>query len=546
MKALFPILVALVCSVVSLSHAATYYVRTDGHDTRCGGLADAAYHERQKPGPCAFRTIQKAVDSVKGGDTIQVGNGIYHESVTASDKSGSPGMPIVIAARTRRQAAMLSIRLKGSSSYWEVRGFTFKGLPVGRNDCVRADGGHNRIIDNSIINCPYTAIRVSGAYNTVKGNYIERPQFGINFEVDSSHSEAAGNEVNRLKRWIDEDSDYMRIWGDGHKIRGNSFHGPHAWGDVAGAHVDCFQNWDGVGWGYLRNALFEDNYCSNAHQVCLFSLGTNYKSENVTFRNNVFELMQTGCNSGAIKNFKFYNNTEAFFRYGNSGINSDNSRGSTNGEIKNNIFYNSGRDGGANTYDIYGPPCSGTSAGNVNYGVGKTYDRPLYERDMNGKAPKFVNAAKDMRYAARNADGKYDGDSSHFEVKESEVSLFVPGEHIEYCPGHACDGILRAITGKSGSLIAFSPAVAKYETPLCDDDYFCHIAIRLWGDRTDLKSDYRLLADSPARNEGVNLSSCWAHPKDRNGVSRPLSGPWDAGAYQYVPVLKGQRQKGNR
>lgn len=66
------IVFAFVLSIVfsSFSHAATYYVRTDGHDTNCNGSADASSASTPN---CAFLTVQKGLDvGTSPGDVINI------------------------------------------------------------------------------------------------------------------------------------------------------------------------------------------------------------------------------------------------------------------------------------------------------------------------------------------------------------------------------------------------------------------------------------------------------------------------------------------
>jgi len=65
--------------------AADYYVATDGLDANPGTT--------DRP----FRTIQKAADAMKPGDTCLVGGGVYRQTVRPK-RSGKPGSPIRFAA----------------------------------------------------------------------------------------------------------------------------------------------------------------------------------------------------------------------------------------------------------------------------------------------------------------------------------------------------------------------------------------------------------------------------------------------------------------
>ena len=73
----------LLLTLAASVSAKTYYVAMDGNDENPGNKA--------KP----FRTIQKAADTARAGDTIIVRGGIYHENVIMRC-SGRPGGPITL------------------------------------------------------------------------------------------------------------------------------------------------------------------------------------------------------------------------------------------------------------------------------------------------------------------------------------------------------------------------------------------------------------------------------------------------------------------
>lgn len=79
----------------------TYYVRTDGNDSFCTGLTDAAYVSGAFPQNCAFVTIQKAIAVTSSLDiniynvTIQVRNGTYTGVITLASILGSGSVTIL-------------------------------------------------------------------------------------------------------------------------------------------------------------------------------------------------------------------------------------------------------------------------------------------------------------------------------------------------------------------------------------------------------------------------------------------------------------------
>lgn len=69
----------------SLSYSIDYYVSPEGSDKNLGGI--------NKP----FKTVQKAADNVRAGDTVYIREGIYRETVNIT-KSGKKGAPIRFVA----------------------------------------------------------------------------------------------------------------------------------------------------------------------------------------------------------------------------------------------------------------------------------------------------------------------------------------------------------------------------------------------------------------------------------------------------------------
>jgi hypothetical protein len=74
-------MILFVLAVAVHSHAGEYFVAIDG--------ADSNHGSRRQP----FRTIQKAADSMKPGDTCYVRGGIYRQ-VIRPKRSGSERKPI--------------------------------------------------------------------------------------------------------------------------------------------------------------------------------------------------------------------------------------------------------------------------------------------------------------------------------------------------------------------------------------------------------------------------------------------------------------------
>ena len=97
---------------------ATYYVSNQGDDEAGGGQASTA-----------FRTIDRALEAVRPGDTILIQPGTYHEALTL-EEAGGPAPPITI--RGGGSTPVLDGRGDMSIAFWCERcaNITFENLEI--------------------------------------------------------------------------------------------------------------------------------------------------------------------------------------------------------------------------------------------------------------------------------------------------------------------------------------------------------------------------------------------------------------------------------
>src|SRR5665647_1328264 len=93
----------------------TYYVATNGNDANPGTITQP------------WRTIQKAVNTVVSGSTIQVRGGTYYESVNFT-RSGVSGSPITLSAYPSETVVIdggsnPAISDERGTKHWVVQGF---------------------------------------------------------------------------------------------------------------------------------------------------------------------------------------------------------------------------------------------------------------------------------------------------------------------------------------------------------------------------------------------------------------------------------------
>lgn len=135
----------------------TYYVRTDGNDTACTGLTNAAYVSGSYPQNCGFLTIQKGVDTVAALDvvtytaTIQVGNGTYTSGITLKSPLGSGTLNLLGDTTTPSNVNISTTSANAISSVaqparWNVGGFKIttttsgSGISAIQNSAITVSG----------------------------------------------------------------------------------------------------------------------------------------------------------------------------------------------------------------------------------------------------------------------------------------------------------------------------------------------------------------------------------------------------------------------
>ena len=326
---------------------------------------DRSHPQASDAGPgtadAPWLTIQKAADTVGAGDWVLVHAGVYEERVTFPDTmSGMADAKVLFRAEPRRSVTMWGFHT-GAAAYVRMEGFKIALAPEDRADWTRTDGilvssDGVEVIDNEFDAFQGTAI--TGWWHDpmpanvyVGGNRIHAPQMGLT--VSGTSWLVEGNEVERLVQYGDGDCDYSRFFGEGHRIRGNHFHGARE-AEIGTAHVDCFQTFDNNG-EHVRNVVVEGNLCQSFHQGFMGEASFHGASSDVTFQNNVFDGGEIGgawglC-VGQIRNVRAYHNLFVNLVYHGIGF-----RDGATGEVRDNIFYDAGSnywasDGGAVTGD---------------------------------------------------------------------------------------------------------------------------------------------------------------------------------------------------
>jgi hypothetical protein len=311
-----------------------------------------------------WRTIQKAANTAKAGDTCLVKAGIYNERVTCASPGSSLGRVVLKAAVPR------TVTTNGfviNAAYVRIEGFKVGKTALGYQGPITSSGANAEIINNYVEYAQSFGIRSYGTGALVARNKVYGCGSGILSEGDNALIE--NNEVDRMIFTGFDDADYSRLWGTNVTFRHNYFHGTR-WADINSSvpHIDGFQSF----FGGLENVMIENNWVESFHEGVMISgseSGTP-STKNIVIRNNVFigRAEDISASWGVcikegsyVLNVSVYHNMFKDIQYFGAGI------GSTcTGTIRNNINFNIGNS------DVY----FGSGGNNLIHWAGGTPSRP--------------------------------------------------------------------------------------------------------------------------------------------------------------------------
>ena len=243
-------------------------------DQAAPGASDTNLGTEEQP----FKTVQRAADAARPGDTVYVMAGTYDERIQVKS-GGTEGNPVAFVARPRRSVTVRGFDLE--VSYIRVEGFEITAdRPA---TAVQLRASHCRILDNYIhhmmaavrgtVGKPsadgntrdYSAV----THNRIAYNKINHCQYG--FILGGEDWLVENNEVSRLFMYSPgrqhDDCDYSRFFGTGCIQRYNYYHGSTRQ-EIKTAHVDCLQTFTNNG-EIATDLLFEYNTCFDFHQMCM-------------------------------------------------------------------------------------------------------------------------------------------------------------------------------------------------------------------------------------------------------------------------------------
>ena len=298
-----------------------------------------------------FRTIQRAADVVKPGDTVYVMAGKYNERIKVNT-SGTEGMLVSFVAKPRRSVTVSGFDL--DASYIRIEGFEITADKPATAVQLRAS--HCEIIDNYIHDMMTAVSGTAGkpiadgntrdysavTHNRIAYNKVYHCEYG--FILGGEDWLVENNEVCRLFMYARgntyDDCDYTRFFGKGCVQRYNYYHGSTRQ-EIRTAHVDCLQTFTNNG-EIAQDMLFEYNTCFDYHQGCMVESAPHFGSvRNWTFRGNIYcpnsPTMRGGWGPDIVQTIDvtIENCTISQVAWACIGLRG---KESTNGQIRNNIL----------------------------------------------------------------------------------------------------------------------------------------------------------------------------------------------------------------
>jgi hypothetical protein len=366
-------------------------------DQTAPGAADTNPGTEDMP----FRTVQRAADVAKPGDTVYVMAGKYDERVRVK-AGGTEGKPIAFVARPWRSVTVCGFDLE--ASYIRVEGFEITADKPAT--AVQLHASHCEILDNYIhdmmvaVNGTVGKISADGStrdysavtHNRIAYNKVYHCEYG--FTLGGEDWLVENNEVSRLFMYAPgnryDDCDYTRFFGKGCIQRYNYYHGTDT-KESKVAHVDGIQTFTNNG-EIAQDVLIEYNTCFDWGQGCMVESAPHVGSvRNWTFRHNIYSSKLPtykgawGLNIIQTPEVTIENNTFAGITWFGVGLRG---KESTNGQIRNNILCDVRRavvDG-----DSDFTPAKPVVEYNLTFETAPLAD----EKNINGKDPMLVDVEK--------------------------------------------------------------------------------------------------------------------------------------------------------
>jgi hypothetical protein len=345
LKNLRQLVVAITAALVAgTTSAHTFYV-----DAQKGRDANAGSPE------APWKTIQRAADFMRPGDTVRVAGGNYPERVYVT-RSGATDRPITYQVSGKVVMRGFTI----TASYIRVMGFEITNhIRIFQDSYgIYVIGEHNALLNNYIHDLYNEGIMLSGggdpnspvtSYNVVRGNRIYRAST-CGITVEGRRNLIQANDIGHVVQYPPggppfdgADADGIRPFGRGHIIRDNHVHDiwPSDLGNLD-PHIDGIETW-----GPASDITLERNVFDLNGSYFLPVQGAQIENSSgvishITFRNNIFMDARMGIHVEQIESTRMssilvVNNT--FYRITHYGVLLE---GCPQAVIENNAFYDAG------------------------------------------------------------------------------------------------------------------------------------------------------------------------------------------------------------
>ncbi len=327
----------------AIAAGSAYYVSPTGSDTGAGTQA------------APFKTVQKAADTAKAGDTVYITSGTYNERVTFAGSGTAAARLTFRGYGTDRPVIQQGIAVSGdyvdvsqfalgtlstlsnrssgvavSGDHNTVSDFTITSATAGHGPTCSGTASYNTISDFQITDIPWTGASFDSesSHNTIKDGFIHG--FGDNVAIgnlDGSYNTLENVEITGPGGWSDPantDGDGLHVYGSNNTVRGCRIYGLTASGP--NSHTDIFQ-WYGAQAAVFTNLTIENCVLGSFDPAVGYSdkrftafFMSNGKTDGLTIRNNVllgpyqdsspfYFWFDRNDADGAMTNTRIYNNT---------------------------------------------------------------------------------------------------------------------------------------------------------------------------------------------------------------------------------------------